>query len=50
MTIVMYVLLSVLAFAYAMIVLSIIKDKRDSRTEWERYWDEVFERNKNLNH
>ena len=48
MNTVMYILLSVLVFAYAMIVLSIIKDKRDSRTEWERYWDEVFERNKNL--
>jgi hypothetical protein len=48
MNTVMYILLCVLAFAYAMIVLSIIKDKRDSRTEWERYWDEVFERNKNL--
>jgi hypothetical protein len=48
MNILMYILLSVLALAYVTIVVLIMKHKRDSKSEWERYWDEVFERNKNL--
>lgn len=43
-----YILIAILIFAYTMVILSIIKPNKDERSEWQRYWDDVFERNKNL--
>lgn len=37
-----------LSLLYGWISVYIIRYKRKQKTEWERYWDEVFERNKNL--
>lgn len=46
--IVTYVLISVLVFAYSIVIVSVVRSRRKEKSEWEKYWDNVFERNKNL--
>lgn len=42
------ILLSMLAFAYGIVIVSVIRSRRKEKSEWDKYWDQVFERNKNL--
>lgn len=43
-----YILIAILIFACTMVIVSIIRPNKDQRSDWQRYWDDVFERNKNL--
>lgn len=45
--IVIAIIVSMLLFSYGMVIVSIIKSRRKEKSEWDKYWDQVFERNKN---
>ena len=44
-----YIGLIALAAIYVSCLFAVWEQRKRERKEWEQYWDEVFERNKNLN-
>ena len=42
----LYLFLIVVAVIYIRMVFEIWKYRKEQKSEWERYWDEVFEQNK----
>lgn len=41
------IIISLLVFSYSIVIVSLVKSRREPKSEWEQYWDQVFERNKN---
>lgn len=43
-----YLLLAVIAYIYVRVLFEAWDYRKKERTEWEKYWDDVFEKNKYL--
>jgi len=47
--IIAYILLVFTFAIYVSVLFAVWEQRTKEKKEWEKYWDEVFERNKNLN-
>lgn len=48
LTILGYILLGLLIIVYISVIFQLWEHKRNEKSEWQKYWDDVFEKNKNL--
>jgi len=48
LTILSYILLGLLIILYVSVMFEIWEYKRKEKSEWQKYWDDVFEKNKYL--
>lgn len=48
LTILGYILLGILIIVYLSAMFQIWEYKQNEKSEWLKYWDEVFEKNKHL--
>lgn len=48
MVILAYLLLAVIIYIYVRVLFEAWEYRKKERTEWEKYWDDVFEKNKHL--